>query len=120
MTYEKFLPIGTVVILKGGSKRCMITGFCVTGDKDETMYDYCGVLYPEGVLSSNQTLMFNHNQIDKLYHLGFIDDEEKQFKLKLNEIINNTKSDISNNNQQINNANLNQSNNISQKNIIDL
>ena len=25
---EKFLPLGTVVMLKGASKRLMITGFC--------------------------------------------------------------------------------------------
>ena len=26
---EKYLPIGTVVMLKGGTKRLMITGLCV-------------------------------------------------------------------------------------------
>ena len=25
---EKYLPIGTVVMLKGGTKRVMISGFC--------------------------------------------------------------------------------------------
>ncbi|MBR6133342.1 MAG: DUF4176 domain-containing protein, partial [Bacilli bacterium] len=28
MQRERFLPIGTVVLLKGGKKRAMITGFC--------------------------------------------------------------------------------------------
>ncbi|HIR49231.1 MAG TPA: DUF4176 domain-containing protein, partial [Candidatus Faecimonas gallistercoris] len=28
MQAEKYLPIGTVVMLKGGKKRAMIIGFC--------------------------------------------------------------------------------------------
>ena len=84
MKYEKYLPIGTVVMLKGGSKRAMITGFCSVSDKDDKkVYDYSGCLYPEGFLSSNQTLLFDHEQIDKLYYIGLIDDEEKKFKEKL-------------------------------------
>lgn len=85
---EKFLPIGTVLMLKGGSKRIMITGFCAVEDKDkETMWDYSGCMYPEGFLSSNQTCLFNHDQIEKIYHLGLEDDEEeKKFKKRLEEI----------------------------------
>lgn len=88
MNYEKYLPVGTVVMLKGGKKRAMITGFCAISDDDKTkVYDYSGCLYPEGFISSNQTLLFNHEQIDKIFYLGLIDDEEKQFKQKLNEMI---------------------------------
>lgn len=88
MNYEKYLPIGTVVMLKGGKKRAMITGFCsISGDDKTKVFDYSGCLYPEGFLSSNQTLLFDHNQIDKIYHLGLIDDEEKKFKQKLSEMI---------------------------------
>lgn len=89
MNYEKYLPIGTVVMLKGGKKRAMIIGFCSISGEDKTKtYDYSGCLYPEGVLSSNQTLLFNHEQIEKVFYLGLIDEEEKQFKKKLNELIN--------------------------------
>lgn len=88
MNYEKYLPVGTVVMLKGGKKRAMITGFCTVADEDKTkVYDYCGCLYPEGVISSNQTLLFNHEQIDKIYHLGLVDEEEKNFKEKLKTVI---------------------------------
>ncbi len=88
MNYEKYLPIGTVVILKGGTKRAMITGFCSMANGDKTkVFDYSGCLYPEGVISSDKTLLFDHNQIDKIFHLGLIDDEEKQFKQRLNEMI---------------------------------
>ena len=77
---KKYLPIGTVVLLKGGQKRLMITGFCSIPKEDRTkMFDYMGCLYPEGV--------FNHNQIEKIYFVGYKDEEEKQFKEKLNKLI---------------------------------
>lgn len=86
--YEKYLPIGTVVMLKGGSKRVMISGFCaVTAEDSEKTYDYSGCLYPEGHLSPEQTCLFDHEQIDKIYYLGYVDDEEKEFKENLNNFI---------------------------------
>ncbi len=92
MIEEKYLPIGTVVMLKGGKKRAMITGFCaISEDNKDKIYDYSGCLYPEGFISSNQTLLFDHEQIDKVYHMGLIDDEEKNFKIKLKELLNKNK-----------------------------
>lgn len=85
---EKYLPIGTVVRLAGGKKRLMITGFCSVEEKNkEKMWDYSGCLYPEGYLSSNQTCLFDHAQIEKIYHLGLIDYEEEEFKNKLKSLI---------------------------------
>lgn len=85
---DKYLPIGTVCMLKNGTKRVMITGFCsVATDKTNKIYDYSGCLYPEGFLSSNQVCLFNHEQIEKIYHMGFLSDEEKEFKEKLKKII---------------------------------
>lgn len=81
---EKYLPIGTVVMLKGGTKRIMITGFCsIEENTKEKMWDYSGCLYPEGFLESNQTFLFDHNQIEKIYYLGLIDEEEEEFKKQL-------------------------------------
>ena len=83
-----FLPIGTVVMLKGGSKRVMITGFGAvsesTGDK---LWDYSGCMYPEGFLSSDENCLFDHAQIEQVYHVGLIDEEETEFKKQLNEIM---------------------------------
>ena len=84
MNFEKYLPIGTVVLLKNGKKRIMITGLTAqsesTGDR---IYDYMGCLYPEGVISTEQTLVFDHNQIDKIYYMGYVDKEWKELKEKL-------------------------------------
>ena len=85
---EKYLPIGTVVLLKGGKKRAMITGFCsVAQENQEKIYDYSGCVYPEGYLSSNQVCLFDHDQIEKIFFVGYEDEEEKAFKEKLNSIV---------------------------------
>ena len=86
---EKYLPIGTVAMLKGGSKRVMISGFCSVEEKNPNkMWDYSGCIYPEGFISSNQTCLFDHEQIEKIYYMGLVDEEEKMFKNKLEEFIN--------------------------------
>lgn len=88
--YEKYLPLGSVVLLKNATKRLMITGFYITPtDKPDEIYDYCGCLYPEGVISTEQTAVFNHDQIDKIYCIGFKDEEEIKFKEELNKRIEN-------------------------------
>lgn len=87
---EKYLPIGTVVLLKGGKKRAMITGFCSTSQEDQSkIYDYSGCVYPEGYLSSDQVCLFDHNQIEKIFFVGYEDEEEKTFKDKLAIIVEN-------------------------------
>lgn len=100
--YDKFLPIGTVVLLKGGTKRVMITGFCVISDNK--VFDYTGCLYPEGYIFKDKILVFNHNQIDKIYYMGLSDDEEKKFKQALPSLINKNNNQL-NNVQQQNNIN---------------
>lgn len=78
---DKYLPIGTVVVLKNATKRLMITGFCpVIESEPNNTYDYAGCLYPEGVIASDENFIFNHEQIHKVYFLGFSDDNEKKFK----------------------------------------
>lgn len=96
---EKFLPIGSVVLLKGGTKKAMITGFCSIAEEDKTkVYDYSGCVYPEGYLNSNQICLFDHNQIEEIFFIGYEDEEEKDFKKELAEIViqyNNGEIDIS-------------------------
>ena len=92
---EKYLPIGTVVMLEGGSKRIMITGFCsIEENNEEKMWDYSGCLYPEGFLESNQTCLFDHEQIEKIYHFGLIDEEEEELKKQLKELVQNINNTI--------------------------
>ena len=45
----------------------MITGYCMqTEERPGVIYDYSGCLYPEGVIRSDVTSVFNHDQIEKI------------------------------------------------------
>lgn len=77
---EKYLPIGSVVLLKKAKKRLMITGFAVRSDNaPDKVFDYVGCLFPEGMLSADKNLLFNHEDINVVYALGYSDDEQKRY-----------------------------------------
>lgn len=88
MNNEKFLPIGTVVMLKEGEKTVMISGYLPMPEEEglDPLYDYIGCLYPEGTVSSDETLVFNHSQIDTVYYTGFRNDEANEFMNTLKEL----------------------------------
>ena len=78
--YEKFLPIGSVVLLKGGKVRVMITGYAtIDMNQKDKVFDYCGCVYPVGVIDSKQNLLFNHEDIERIFAIGFSDEEQKTF-----------------------------------------
>lgn len=84
---EKFLPIGTVVLLKKATKKLMITGYLpISRDNDRKIYDYSACLFPEGILASDQTAVFNHEQIEKIIQEGYSNDETTRFVEKLHEV----------------------------------
>ncbi|MCR5556406.1 MAG: DUF4176 domain-containing protein [Butyrivibrio sp.] len=86
--YDKVLPIGTVVLLKGATKRLMILGYQRALVKEpDRIYDYCGCVYPDGYLNPEQVAAFDHEQIERIYALGLQNDEEKVFQDKLHTII---------------------------------
>ena len=93
---EKFLPIGTVLMLKDSDKRLMIIGFLpiVNVDNKEITYDYSGCMFPEGVIDSNKSYVFNHEQIDKIYSYGLVDGEQKAFMEYLVENVNNDENNL--------------------------
>jgi hypothetical protein len=87
--FEKYLPLGTVAMLKNGKHRVMIVGYCarIESDEDAPFYDYMGCMFPEGIFTTEQTLVFNHENINKIYYMGYVDTESKKFQTKLKEII---------------------------------
>ncbi len=93
----KFLPIGTVVSLKGANKKLMITGFCMYNkENNNQMYDYCGCLFPEGIINTEKISLFNHEQIERIYYLGLQNDEEIIFKKQLTSAFENRNSNNTN------------------------
>ena len=92
---ERFLPIGTVVLLKGGKKEVMITSYCIFPNnvqmKDgqevkpkNELFEYGACLYPEGILDSNVSCAFNHNQIEKICFMGYETESQKKLSEMLN------------------------------------
>ena len=85
---EKYLPIGSVVILKKGKKRLMITGYAqIDMETKDKVFDYCGCLYPQGVISTDNALLFNHEDIEKIFAIGYSDDEQKEFVNNIKQIL---------------------------------
>ena len=72
------LPVGSVVTLKGGTKRLAIMGILV-GNK-EVRYDYIAVPSPEGFIDEEHTYLFNHEDIGKVEYLGYINTEYQLFR----------------------------------------
>ena len=76
---DKYLPIGSVVLLKNGRKKIMIYGRKQMHVETGEEWDYLACLYPEGNINEEFMYLFNHDQIDKVYYLGYEDEEEKRF-----------------------------------------
>ncbi len=91
--WNDLLPIGSVVLLNDSEKRVMIMGFCQAKPEDTTkVYDYCGCLYPEGYMDSEHIYLFNHEQINQIYSVGYMEEEQFAFREKITEILLNLKA----------------------------
>lgn len=54
------------------------------GIKELVMYDYIGCFYSEGYINPKYTFVFNHEDIEEIIFVGFIDEEEEAFVGLLN------------------------------------
>ena len=82
--YKRYLPLGSVVLLKNAKKRIMITGYSLQSpESGERIWDYTGCLWPEGVISSDKTLLFDHGDINQIFAIGYSDEEQKKFMVAL-------------------------------------
>lgn len=78
---EKYMPIGSIVTLKEEDKLIMIMGFNYAIDGNN--YDYIACEYPFGVDYSHGLVGFMHEQIERIYHIGYVNDQERYFKSEL-------------------------------------
>ena len=94
--FNGVLPIGSVVTLKGGEKKVMIIGICqfqaVAGEEKPRIWDYVGCPFPEGYLGPDKTYLFNNEQIDKIYAVGYQDEEQFAFKVKADAALQNIRN----------------------------
>ncbi len=73
-----YIPLGSIVLLSGGTQKVMIIsrGLNVQNGGRVLFFDYAGVPYPEG-LNGDQVAYFHHDAIAKVVFEGYrdVDDE---------------------------------------------
>lgn len=84
---EKFLPIGSVVKLNKTKKMLMVIGYLVKNEGK--IYDYIACLFPEGILSLKDVLLFNHGDIKEIYYLGHKSEKYKELNSAMLKGLNN-------------------------------
>lgn len=69
---KELLPIGSVVMLEGGTQEMMIIsrGLFMNHNGKNYYFDYGGVMYPEGLVD-NQMGYFQHEDITQVLHEGY-------------------------------------------------
>ncbi|HNW87238.1 MAG TPA: DUF4176 domain-containing protein [Candidatus Limiplasma sp.] len=77
------LPIGSVVLLNDAVKPLMIYGVCQTNKETQREYDYIGVLFPEGNVSSEVQFLFDQADIDRILFTGYNPPERTTFLASL-------------------------------------
>lgn len=78
--YKKYLPLGSVVLMNGATKRIMVTGYAATSpESGDRVWDYIGCLWPEGMVTSDKNLLFDHKDINQVYAIGYSDEEQTKF-----------------------------------------
>lgn len=84
---NQVLPIGTIVLLKKGNTKLMITGHLQFKLNDKKkIFDYCAVLYPEGQLDTKAAYLFNNEKIERIYFLGYSDQKHNELTTKIKKI----------------------------------
>ena len=93
---KNYLPVGSVVLLHNGKKPVVVIGYKVSSidkkiikddklQESDQVFDYCAVLYPEGLISSDLMIMFNHENIEKILHQGYVTEESKELSNLINQ-----------------------------------
>ena len=83
----KFLPLGSIVRLKGGQLPVMIIGYTVVPKDDpNTMFDYNATFYPMGTLETNIITPFNHKQIEEVLFYGYEDESSIAYRENLKKV----------------------------------
>jgi hypothetical protein len=57
----------------------MIYGVKQIDSENKIEYDYVACLFPEGNIDDEHRYVFNHDKIDKIFHLGLQDEEQYNF-----------------------------------------
>ena len=81
--FNKYLPVGTVVLVNNNIKTLMIIGYL--SKNENKISDYIAVYYPEGFHGKECLQKFNHDDIVGVLKLGLKFDKQEEY----NEFLNN-------------------------------
>lgn len=88
MDRTEYVPLGSVVILKGAVQPLLVVARAMNvkrGDKS-FFFDYGGVLYPEG-LTGDRMAYFNHDNLDEVIFTGFNDEASRRMTDIINQYV---------------------------------
>ena len=86
---KDLLPVGSVVLLKGGIKKLVIMGIKqANAEEPDVEYDYAGVMYPEGYLGNDTLYLFNHSDINDIIFTGYTNPERDEFLSEVEKLYN--------------------------------
>lgn len=71
-----YLPLGSIVTLVDSSNKIMISGYA-SKDSDGSVWDYCGILYPDGYTDASKLYRFNRSQVSSIVSDGYTNDDMK-------------------------------------------
>ena len=85
---KKLLPLGSVVRLKNGDQKIMITSRLPLYNNQGTIgyFEYGACLFPNGQVDQ-QMYFFNETDIDEVYFEGYVDEAEEAFQKQYQEEI---------------------------------
>ena len=83
---KKYLPIGSVLLLKNSKKRVMVVGVKQKQVDADKVWDYSGCLFPEGIIDPERLFLFDAEQIERLYFIGLQDGESLAFQERLSQM----------------------------------
>ena len=76
---ERLLPAGSVVLLKNATKKLIIIGVLQVNAKENKIYDYLGVPYPEGYIGETNNFLFSHEDNNDVVFVGYDNPEREKF-----------------------------------------
>ncbi len=80
MINDNILPIGSIVNLKKQFRKTLIIGYDLK--KESNTYEYVGCIYPEGYTKKEDLLLFNIDDIESIYYIGYQNALFKDYLLK--------------------------------------
>lgn len=80
-----YVPLGSIVLLKGGSQKLLVISRALNVKNGEKtfFFDYGGVPYPDGLISDKMAY-FNHENISKVVFEGYKDIDNENMVENIN------------------------------------